>query len=146
MYFGFIFGLGTGTSLKANICIPTIGTDGTKHGFLKDSFGTITPNATLEGVDIYEATWQADGTFIISFGDGATQIPNVTRILVVHHTVPDGNMAIWNSSTSQYEFIDSTLANYIIDEGLTEICFYVELIPDELVRLSMGNIQIGTKV
>ena len=138
---------GTGGTSHKNICVTTIGNDGviTKYGFLDSSYGVITPNATLEGIDIFEVTWQADGTFIISFGDGTEQLTNVNSILINHHTVPDGNIAIWDSVNTCYTFTDNDLADYIIDGSYTEMCFYVELIPDTLIYYTFTELLTGTR-
>jgi len=147
MRFGFKFALlGSGVTHN-NICITTIGNDGviTKYGYLDSSYGVITPNATLQQVDIFETTWQADGTFIISFGDGTEHLTNIDEILVVHPTVPDGNIAVWDSDENYYTFTDNTLADYIIDGSYTEMCFYVELIPNTVVWYTFAEILQGTK-
>lgn len=128
-----------------NICVWEIGTSGNKNGYLSGLYGEITPNATFEGEYIYEYTWDVvTGLFTMSFGDGTVQLTNIDNILITHHTVPDGNTAIWNATNTAYEYTDLTLAQYI-GTDVNEACFYVAFNPLILWLYSLIP-ERGTKI
>ncbi len=125
-----------------NVCITTVGTDGTWSGYKKDSYGEITPNATLNGIKIYQYAWKNTGEFILSFGDGTEHLTNINKILMAHPSIPEAAVAVWNNTTTNYEFTDIDLYNGI---NGTEPCFFVEMVPDKLVKLSFTTLYTGTK-
>ena len=127
-----------GSEATVNICVFVIGTQSNKRGFIKDTIGEITPNATFEGEPIYEATWDiVTGLFIISFGvSGNTYLDNVPSMEVSHPLRPDGNTAPWDETNTQYSFIDLELAQYI-DSDPDKACFLVDFLPTILARYDM---------
>ena len=147
MGFGFSFGFLQSGLFHSNICVYSIGSSGDKRGYIKGSMGAITPNATYSGIEIYEYTWNVvTGEFILSFGSsGTTELTNVSGLLVVHHTVPDGNTAVWDAAQTAYVFTDLTLAQYI-GTNTDESCFWVEQLPEQLFKYDFAAIQTGVKV
>jgi len=145
----FGFNSSIGTSL-VNMCVWEVGTDGNVRGYRATghpdgAMGSITPNATLGGEDIYEYTWDiVTGLFTMEFGDGTTQLTNVKEILITHHTVPDGNTSIWNSTNTAYEYTDLTLAQYVgVDPE--EACFYADFMPSQIFSNNL-MVTTGTKI
>lgn len=136
---------GLGTSEKANICFPIVGTNGTKHGYVKNQFGEITPNATLQGIDIYEATWQSDGTVIISFGDSGNSEPdNIKEILVTHHMIPKQDIALWDATNIEYTYNNIDLTDYLIANP-DDNCMWIEFVPKILISYSFSTVFTGVK-
>ena len=138
MRFGFNFGIGGGTKFQTNIHVFIIGTILNVNGYILNSIGAITPNATFEGEDIYQATWDiVTGEFVISFGAaGTTEIVNVSSMALYHPLKPDGNIAIWDAVNTQYSFIDLELAQYI-GTDTTRSEFLVEFLPELLQKFDM---------
>ena len=130
-----------------NVCVYVVGSSGDKRGYIKGSTGSITPNATWGGIEIYEMTWNVvTGEFIISFGDsGTTYIDNVDNILITHHTVPKGNMATWDESQTAYVFTDLVLAQYI-DSNADRACFWIKHEPTQIYSYNFASIQTGNKI
>lgn len=106
---------------KANICFVEIATDGTKTGVF-DGNGELTPNGTINNVEIVDFYWLADGTFVIGFND--VKLENIDSLLVYHPDIPDGNRADWDSTNLYYTFTDTDL-EITIANG----CFYIEFDP-----------------
>lgn len=131
---------------KVNVCIFTIGSSGDKRGYIKGSIGDISPDATYSGVEIYEYTWNVvTGEFILSFGvAGNDYVTNIPELLITHHTVPDGNSAVWDDTQTAYIFTDLTLAQYI-GTNTDESCFWVEPVPENLFLYDFSTIDTGVK-
>ncbi len=153
MRFGYNFGLlgKGGGRVSANICVTTIGVDGNLRGFrhadhTNGALGAISPNATFEGEDIFEFTWDiVTGNWILSFGDGTLKLTNVHHVLVKHNDVPDGNIALWNVTSTAYLFNDLLLAQ-TIGEDEDEGCFQLKFVPVTAVIYSFSEILRGTAV
>lgn len=135
------------SSGKINICITTIGNDGIWYGYKEGSYGVITPNAALDGIDIFSMRCKADGSFVLSFGDaGNDQLDNVKQIEVTHYQVPDANIALWDETETGYIFTDAVLADILINGGLDEICFWIEFMPKVLIDYDFSEILVGEKI
>ncbi len=140
-----------GATAFLNICVTTIGVDGDLRGYrhadhIDGVLGEISPNATFEGEDIFEFTWDVvTGNWIGSFNDGDLELPNVKHILVSHPSVPDGNIALWDDTATAYIFTDLELAQ-TIDEDEDKGCFLIEFVPVDAVVYSFSDILRGTKV
>ena len=134
-------------SFDPNICVFIIGTQGDKRGFILGVMGDITPNATYQGLPIYEATWNVvTGEFIISFGlDGTTYVENSPEILLTHYLVPDGNIATWDAAQTAYVYTDLALAQ-AIDTDTSKSCFWVEQKYEHLISYDYSKIYTGTGV
>lgn len=139
--------LGSIFSGHINICITTVGTDGDWAGHIAGSGSVITPNASLGGENIYEMKYNdTTGEIILSFGDsGNTELTNIKHILVTHHAVPDAGVAIWDSSDTDYSYIDLALATYLTANP-DDTCFWVEFVPKQLIKYSFSSILTGTKL
>jgi len=143
-----MLGVGGGAYIEdevvANICVTTIGTSGDKRGYIESSIGEISPNASYGGETIFEFTWDiVTGEFILSFDDGTLELTNVSHLLIKHPDVPDGNIALWDSSETAYVFTDLTLAQTIgVDEDYG--CFRIESVPVEAVLYSFSEVLRGT--
>ncbi len=144
MRFGFNFGfLRRGTSSLANACLEPIGTDGTKYGFLKGSFGTIHPTATYTGDEFYEITWNpTTGDFIVSFGPtGDVQITNVATV----HLVGASGKSIalvWDATTTAYIAHNLELVQGIPTTG--DACFGLYFLPKLFIHYNFNTVLQGT--
>jgi len=143
--FGASVGFGFTTTGEADICIVSIGTLGNKRGYIKGVMGEITPNASYKGLEAYEYTWDiVTGEFITSFGDtGDDEIANVEWLIVTHPNRPDKNSSYWNTTDTQYDFIDLDLAQWV-GSDLTRSCFNVALKLDEVMYFNFSETYVGT--
>lgn len=139
-------GLGYNSIATPDICIIIMGTSGDWRGHIAGSGSVITPGATFEGLEIYEAKWNiVTGEFIISFGStGNDEVPNTIQIMIKHPNRPDSNSAVWDSTNTDYRYIDLALAQYIGGD-VTKSCFYVEFQPRLLIHYDF-TIYTGTGV
>jgi len=146
-----LYGAGSLAGIIANICVTTIGVDGNLRGYrhadhIDGALGEISPNATFEGEDIFEFTWDVvTGDWILSFGDGTLKLPNVKFVLIVHPDAPDGNVSLWDDTATSYLFSDLELAQSV-DEDETQGCFLIGFVPYVAVIYSFSDILRGTKV
>ena len=140
-----IFGFGTGSGTGSDICIITMGTSGDWRGHIAGSGSVISPSATYAGLDIYEYKWNiVTGQFIISFGvAGDDELANIVQIIVKHPRRPDSNSAVWNSTDTQYDFVDLDLAQWI-DDDIARSCFIINFQPIILIQYDFSNILVGT--
>ena len=149
MNFGFNFGLlgHHAGRLRDNMCIISIKTVGDWTGHIAGSGSIITPNATLNGEDIYEYKWNnVTGEFVLAFGgSGDTRLDNTRGILVTHHAVPDSGVAMWDDTNKYYTYTDLDLATYLTANP-DDTCFYVEFVPETLITYSFSEILTGEKV
>ncbi|WP_297525108.1 hypothetical protein [Sulfurovum sp.] len=128
-----------------NICVYAIGTDGNNRGYIENTMGAITPNATYSGIPIYQATWDVvTGDWIISFGDGTTYVDNIPNLLITHYLRPDGNTAKWDDTAKAYLFNDLELAQAIGDDD-TKSCFWVEQLPELIFSYDYAEIKTGER-
>ena len=120
-----------------NVCITSLGTDGTWYGYESGNFGTANPSANILDQHFYSLKWKADGSFIISFGDlGNEQVPDVPQIFIYHKSQDAPLVAVWNDITTQYEGTDLALATTLIAlqiGGATSSCFFVQIEPTHFI-------------
>lgn len=127
MKFGFNFGLlkSSGSAQGNNACMNE-GSDGTKYGFLDGSFGSFDPAFTIDGHTVHELSWQADGTFIMSFGTNGDE--QITSISQVH--VSNNNHSItldWDATSKTYTVVDIDTATILIDNYVDgqQYCMFI---------------------
>ena len=123
---------------KDNFCIDPVGTDGTKYGYVKGSFGTIDPAFTVDGIEMTESSWDAAGNFIISFG--STQLTDVSSIHIKTNNYE--NVALWDGTN--YVFTDVDAATELITLGLTKGCMSLLILPDLFIHYTYSEILRGT--
>jgi hypothetical protein len=132
--------LGIGEIIPPNFCITSVGTDGTKYGYIKGEFGEVDPGMTVDGTPLYEWTYQADGDFIISWGDdGNTHLLDVDWILLKtakNYT----NVADWDDTTTAYIFNDVDAATSLIAEDPSEICMSMTILPENFIHLNYATL------
>ncbi len=109
-----------GKGLVSKTCL-TIGNDaGTTYGFIKGTYGSISPVNNKQGAEYSVFTWDAStGHFIVEFVQG--QMVGVEGITLTDY---NGTLSLtlhWNDLLGYYETIDTTLATNLPTNGI--ICF-----------------------
>ena len=114
-----------GGSNAPNACM-TEGTDGTKYGFLKGSFGTFVPPFSADGKEVHEFTWQASGTFIMTFGAAGDE--QLTDTNTVYVEIDNGAIELnWYSASNVYKGSNIEAATALITDFVDgkERCGYI---------------------
>lgn len=135
------YGYGTGLFESTN-CYPTLVqlTDG-GYGYdeAQATPGSITPDTTSDGTNIYSASIYSDGSFIMSFGvAGITQLTNT--LLIIKDFSNDHVELTWNSTNLRYEGTNLSLATTVIAQLGTKVCFADIAIPDLLIDLDFEGL------
>lgn len=127
MRFGFNFGLlgGNKGGHLPNACMNE-GSNGTKYGFLDGSFGSFDPGFTIDGHVVHELSWQADGTFIMSFGtNGDEEITNISEIHISNNN--HSLTLIWDAANKIYTISDVPTATALIGDYVDgqQYCMFI---------------------
>jgi len=141
---GFVFG-GRGV-IKFNVCVTTLGTDGTWYG-ADGVFGEITPNATITNQILLAFKWKADGTFVVQFGLGGNEkIFDVPDIKIYSKFQDTPVLLVWNEINAQYEVSDNSddlaLATLLIAKqaaSVPRLCFDFEIKPVEIISYNYNS-------
>ena len=140
-------------STTNNLCI-TQGNDGVVEWYGAEavsnppavwSYGSMSPEYTIDGQFIFAIKWRADGTFQARIGDAGINPVTDTNIIVLKFTSTSSVALTWNESTFLYEGVNQDLAanlitNYVPDKVT---CITALIIPDLFISYNF-DLKRGT--
>ena len=141
-----------GLTSLVNVCITQIGYDGSEwYGYSQDYVSSISPQEANDGTPIYAFEWNTAGDFRIRWGTGGdTKITGINEILVYPKDQKDADVALWDDTDKQYEFVNLEWATNLIqaynDGDLTKGCFGMKGLPELFLWYDFSEIETGDEV
>ena len=146
-------GLGLGLSNRYrvpnyNLCITIGYDDAVWYGKISGQIGSSEPDEASDGTLLYSFKFNADGNFVMQFGDnGDEQIMDALSFNVYSEYYGGSRVAQWNADTLQYEFDDIAIATDLINkynDGITEVCIFVSIEEGTALYYTYDTILTGT--
>ena len=141
-----------GGGSQSNACIAKAGTwddAGTQKWFYNSSVvggGEATPWETAEGTFFYSFESDANGKFIIQWGDaGNIQLTNVSNILITYGA-SGVKVANWDGVGKYYTFTDKDLflaMEVEFDAGIRDFCMKMEILPSPFLLITYAELMRG---
>jgi hypothetical protein len=143
----FNFSTSPSFSGSSGACIM-VETDGTLYGYKYNSFGSIEPAYTKDGVLVHQYTTDVNGNFVISFGtSGSEKLLNVDELYVKDRYFRDTIVLNWDASSSAYIVTDYSYGQKIIQEynniGTFELCISVRALPKLFIHYTFDSVETG---
>jgi hypothetical protein len=133
----------------ANICFSDMGYSDPKYGFIDGVMGIAEPPMTVSNQLLKEFTCEANGNFILAFGDAGNEPilddgDIIMNLLVYDKSGKYGDVAVWDEITKQYTFISVEFSDAMIDtivNGNKELCIGVSVAPELMIHYDFGEIK-----